>query len=325
MAAPRASAAHASVVFLKIAEFTHRPVEEQVRLKGVAEGAVAAALACLREVERIVLEAADGAAVVVLGNPAAALEFARRATAGEPNGALMAGISHGPVRVAGASSSPIVLGDGIVMADAAAGFAPRGRIAATREYRDALVRIAPDAAAHLIPAGTHNDARDRSYEIFVADEKAGAARRGRVLALGGVAAIALLAAGIAVRLDVFAPKEPAGPAKAEAPGKALAIAKPALSAPKGSPEPPAMATVRLDIKPRGEVRINGVAKGTSPPLTSIQIAPGRHTIEIRHGRATPLVLQVHAGPGEELAIKHAFAPPPAPKPAWRRWIDQVTR
>ena len=70
MANPRPTAAHASVVFLKIPEFSQHPVSEQVRLKDRLEGKVAAALACLEEGQRIVLEAPDGAAVVVLGDPA---------------------------------------------------------------------------------------------------------------------------------------------------------------------------------------------------------------------------------------------------------------
>jgi hypothetical protein len=104
---------------------------------------------------------------------------------------------------------------------------------------------------------------------------------------------------------------------------AASVAKP-TPAPVASAPPPANvapATLRLDIKPQGEIYIDGATKGKSPPLTSIQIAPGRHKIEIRRAGSSPLVLQVEAGPGEELSIRHSFAPPAA-KSAWRRFFDQ---
>ena len=65
----RASAAHASVVFLKITGFAQEPVGEQALLKERLEGAVAAGLDGIDEAARIVLEAPDGAVVVVLGDP----------------------------------------------------------------------------------------------------------------------------------------------------------------------------------------------------------------------------------------------------------------
>src|SRR5690349_8527105 len=137
MATPRPSAAHASVVFLKIAGYSQSPVGEQLRLKDRLEGLLAGALAAVAEPARIVLEAPDGAAVVMLGDPAGALELAQRACAGSAV-PVSAGIAHGPVRVSGGESAQVVLGDGISVADAVAGFTPQGRVAATREFREAL-------------------------------------------------------------------------------------------------------------------------------------------------------------------------------------------
>jgi len=88
---------------------------------------------------------------------------------------------------------------------------------------------------------------------------------------------------------------------------------------------PALATVRLEIKPRGEVFVDGVAKGSSPPLASLQVAPGKHTIELRHGKLRPVSLQIDAAPGEELVIRHTFPASTSPqqqKPVWRRWYEQ---
>lgn len=315
MANPRSTAAHASVVFLKIPDFAQSPVSEQVRLKDRLEGKVAAALAGLEEAKRIVLEAADGAAVVVLGDPAAALRFARRSSAGGDGVPLAVGISHGPVRVAEGAVSSVVLGDGLAVADAVAGLAPQGRIAATREFRDALARAAPAQAWHLAPAGMQNDARERSHELFLADEKTAAVRRRNMLLALAAAFVGIVATGIVARVGLEDARKPlAAFAPPVQPGKRVDAAKP-------PPAPPALATLRLDIRPQGEVLVDGVTKGKSPPLVSLQVPPGRHRIEVRRPGASALVLQVDAGPGEELMIKHSF-PAPAPKSAWRKFFDQ---
>ena len=73
------------------------------------------------------------------------------------------------------------------------------------------------------------------------------------------------------------------------------------------------------------VLVDGVSKGTSPPLASIKVPAGKHDIEIRYGKSAPVRLQVNAAAGEELSVRHTFPAPQAqhPKPAWRRWYDQV--
>ena len=316
MANPRSTAAHASVVFLKIPQFAQNPVAEQVRLKDRLEGKVAAALDGLPEAQRIVLEAPDGAAVVVLGDPAAALRVARRSSAGGDGVPVAAGISHGPVRVAEGGVSALVLGDGLAVADAVAGLATQGRVAATREFRDALARTAPAQAWHLAPAGMQNDARERSHELYLADEKTAAHRRRRMVVALAAAFAGIVALGVVARMGIEDARGPAAVTTAAQSGKRVEPARPAPPA-----APPALATLRLEIRPQGEVLIDGVAKGKSPPLVSLQVPPGRHRIEVRRPGASALVLQVDAGPGEELTIKHSFPAPP-PKSAWRKFFDQ---
>lgn len=332
MAASRATAAHASVVFLKIPEYAQTPVAEQVRLKDRLEGRLAAALAGIAEARRIVLEAADGAAIVVLGDPVAALRVARRSSAGEGLH-VAAGVSYGPVRVAEGGNTPLVLGDAITVADAVAGFATPGRVAATREFRDALVRASPSYAWYLAPAGTHSDARERSHEVFLADERTAAGRRRHLaLAVAAIAAV-IVGLGFAARLLVDEPRPAqasspaqapanAAPARAAEPARVREPAAPAPSAAAAAPPAgPALATLKLDIKPSGEVLVDGVAKGRSPPLVSLQVATGKHRIEVRRPGSSAVVLHVDAGPGEQLTIKHTFAAPP-PKSAWRKFFDQ---
>src|SRR5438045_8654637 len=81
MKTANAGATLASVVFLKIQEFARRPVQEQARLKAQLEAVVAVTTAELARASRIVLDAADGAAIVVLGDPKGAFRLAERALA----------------------------------------------------------------------------------------------------------------------------------------------------------------------------------------------------------------------------------------------------
>jgi hypothetical protein len=71
-------------------------------------------------------------------------------------------------------------------------------------------------------------------------------------------------------------------------------------------KPAAPATVSLGIAPWGEVYVDGNKKGVSPPLNSVQVAPGKHQIEIRNTTFSPYKQTVDLKPGERLKIKHKF-------------------
>jgi class 3 adenylate cyclase len=70
--------------------------------------------------------------------------------------------------------------------------------------------------------------------------------------------------------------------------------------------PDKRATVSLGITPWGEVYVDGNKKGVSPPLNSLQVAPGKHQIEIRNTSFPPYQQTVDLKPGELLKIKHKF-------------------
>src|SRR5947199_7706071 len=103
MKTTNAAATLASVVFLKIQEFARRPVQEQTRMRAQLEAVVAVTAAELAPAGRVVLDASDGIAVVVLGAPRATLRLAERALAASAAGLpLCAGVNHGAVRLLGA-------------------------------------------------------------------------------------------------------------------------------------------------------------------------------------------------------------------------------
>src|SRR5688572_4995546 len=116
MSTPRSTAAHASVAYLRIQGFAQQAVADQARLKARLDEALGTALAALPVSGRIVLDAPEGAAVVVLANPRGALHFAWRC--GDDRDLPVAvGLAHGAVRVA-QGTTPTLYGDALVAAEA---------------------------------------------------------------------------------------------------------------------------------------------------------------------------------------------------------------
>ena len=74
----------------------------------------------------------------------------------------------------------------------------------------------------------------------------------------------------------------------------------------------------LVIKPRGDVFVDGVARGSVSPLTRLEVPPGRRHLQVKNGNAKPLDLRLDLQPGEQRTITHAFPRPAPPKPDfWR--------
>jgi len=206
-----AASLFASVTFLKIQEFARRPVSEQARLRAQLIAVVAVTAAEIEPARRIMLDASDGVAVVVLGDPAAALRLGERAltavAAGLP---LSAGLNHGAVQIAESAgkggrknrSAEGMAGDGIAVAASIAGFASPPQLFASRAFRDALADAAPGREAALVPAGTFTDAGLRAHEVFRPDARAPRRREWRYRGACVASALVLLGAGIGGRVAI---------------------------------------------------------------------------------------------------------------------------
>lgn len=190
----------ASVVFLRIQDFARRPASEQTRMRAQLEAVVAVTAAELDPAARVVLEASDGAVIVVLHDAKGALHLAQRAlTAAAVGLPLCAGINHGTMQLLGRSGGEGMTGDGIAVAAAIAAFAAPARLLVSRSFRDALADAEPGLEASLVAAGTFNDAGLRAHELFMPDAAA-LRRRSRRYALAGLAlAFGLVGGGIAAR------------------------------------------------------------------------------------------------------------------------------
>lgn len=298
MAAPAAALngteappAAASVVVLRIPDFSRKPVTEQVRLRDRLEALVTFAIRPLSVAARIVLDAPEGMAVVVVGGPGAALELAKRSQFAAEGLPLGIGVNHGPVMPASdAQRGPGLVGDGLAAAVTLSNAAVPGRLLASRSFREALKASDPGRVRELGPAGTYTDAHLREHELFALDWRPGFARRVRLVAFGVLAVAAILGAGFAARFVRLAYEPPPPPA----------------------PPPPRPAVIRLEITPRGEVLVDGVPRGISPPLTEIELNPGPHAIEVRNRPYPPLRLELSLVSGQEMTVSHTFATPKSP-------------
>jgi hypothetical protein len=187
-------------VFLKIQDFARRSASEQARLRAQLQAVVAVTAAEISPASRVVLDAADGAAIVVIDDPRGALRLGSRALTAVAVGLpLSAGLNHGALQLAGRKGGEGMTGDGIAVAAAVAAFAPPAKLLASRSFRDALAEVAPGQEAALSPAGTMTDPGLRTHEVFGPDLRGVGRRSRRYSAIAVVLAIALIGGGVAVR------------------------------------------------------------------------------------------------------------------------------
>jgi PEGA domain len=232
-----------------------------------------------------VVDTREGAAVVLLDGPAAALDLGDRLRAAAPALPVSIGINHGPIKLAAnGAHGPALFGDGLAAAAAIAGFAKPGATLVSRSFREALKESASDRADSLRPAGVFTDEAVRSHEVFAPGRKAGAARRRRQVVFGALGVVGILAAGGVVRRARL----------------------------RAAAEARTPAVVALAITPGGEVLVDGRTQGMTPPLKTLELAPGRHTIVVSAGDGAPLTTRVDLAPGERFTLRHAFPPPPPP-------------
>jgi outer membrane biosynthesis protein TonB len=70
--------------------------------------------------------------------------------------------------------------------------------------------------------------------------------------------------------------------------------------------PGGMARVILAVSPRGEVYIDGKHHGTTPPITTFDLEPGMHRIEVRSGSRTPYLTYMMVQAGDVRRIQYDF-------------------
>ena len=287
MSTAAAHPVHASVAFLRIARFESLSVVEQAAQKARLEDSVRDALAHVQDSSRAVLDADDGLAVILFDSPVRALDFTldlRKLTGDLP---VQAGLNYGPLALTGGEAR--VYGDGLAEAATAARSAGADRPLATEGCTRALEAAAPERAAELVHAGEFTDTRVRVHTFYTPDPERRAVRRRKlaVFAIGGTVLIMLI--GVIGR-DIYQP---------------LFRSRPAV--------------VKLEVKPRGEVFIDGNSVGKVPQISQVEVAPGKHKLVVRNAPAKPYEVNLDLAPGQRITLTHTFPPPPPPKPD--RWRD----
>ncbi|KAA5918354.1 serine/threonine protein kinase [Achromobacter xylosoxidans] len=106
-----------------------------------------------------------------------------------------------------------------------------------------------------------------------------------------------------------APPAPASSAMPTEPASAATAPIPEAAAPAQdeAPKPkPVPVLVRLDIRPWGEVWINGVARGISPPVKELRLIPGKYQVVLRNADLPPYRTTLEVRPGKPAVISHVF-------------------
>ena len=163
-----------SVLFLDIAEYSKKPVSEQIQLKDRFNALIAESIRDIVPNDRIILDTGDGVAINFLGDPEDALfvamslreSFAPRA--GEPpNLPARIGINLGPVRlVRDLNSQPNIIGDGINVAQRVMGFAQPGQILVSRSYYEVVSHISEGYTKLFQYEGSRTDKHVREHEVY---------------------------------------------------------------------------------------------------------------------------------------------------------------
>jgi hypothetical protein len=67
-----------------------------------------------------------------------------------------------------------------------------------------------------------------------------------------------------------------------------------------------MAKLLLTVSPWGEVYVNGKLRGTTPPLSELELPPGQVRLEIRNSAKLPYLTYLTLQPGTSQSIRYTF-------------------
>ena len=72
------------------------------------------------------------------------------------------------------------------------------------------------------------------------------------------------------------------------------------------PQPGGTAKLIIAVSPKGELYVDGKHYGTTPPITTLDLEPGMHRIEIRSGSRKPYLTYMTVQAGEQRRIRYDF-------------------
>jgi class 3 adenylate cyclase len=323
-----------SVLFLDIIEYSRKPVAEQLQLKQAFNRSLATALEQVPQRDRIILDTGDGAAVTFMGDPEDALFAALTVRNMASEVPVRMGVNLGPVRlVKDLNGQMNIIGDGINVAQRIMSFAHPGQLLVSRSFYEVVSCLSRDYLNLFRHEGSRTDKHVREHEVYSVvggtpttrrlahAESQALARDGGWLAGSGplgfrrsalvaapLAFVLMIGGGVAAR-SMIEPEAPrSAPSRSKPPVARVAAAeKRAPPAEKPAPAPASgPGRVELAVLPWGEVLVNGKSRGVSPPLRTLEIPPGSHTIELRNTTFPSHVEKVELKAGEAVRIRHRF-------------------
>ena len=84
------------------------------------------------------------------------------------------------------------------------------------------------------------------------------------------------------------------------------------------------AVLKLEVKPRAEVFVDGISQGRTPPLAQIEVPPGPHKLSLRNPGYRAIETTLDLKPGQRLTVTHTLQrlpDPPKAKPQPDFWRD----
>jgi hypothetical protein len=108
-----------------------------------------------------------------------------------------------------------------------------------------------------------------------------------------------------------APEQPAAAGTAPA-QKVPRATQPTVNVPEQ--QPGGTAKLIIAVSPQGEIYIDGKHYGTTPPITTLDLEPGMHRIEVRSGSRMPYLTYMTVQAGDVRRIRHDFDAKPSRPP-----------
>jgi class 3 adenylate cyclase len=156
-----------SVLFLDIADYSQKPVAEQLQLKQAFNQALAVALEHVAPRDRIILDTGDGAAVTFMGDPEDALFSSMAMRDLATNVPVRLGVNLGPVRlVKDLNSQMNIIGDGINVAQRVMSFARPGQLLVSRSFYEVVSCLSRDYVNLFRHEGSRTDKHVRAHEVY---------------------------------------------------------------------------------------------------------------------------------------------------------------
>lgn len=164
-----------AVVFLDVVGYTKVSVEQQIKIKGHMNSVIEKSIDGIAEIDRIIVDSGDGAALCFLADPEDSLFCAVKLRDGfvalfdqdEDQYEVCIGINLGPVKVVqDVNNRRNVLGDGINIAQRIMSFAPSGKIYVSRSFYEVISCLSKEYDDLFHYRGKMNDKHEREHTVY---------------------------------------------------------------------------------------------------------------------------------------------------------------